>query len=199
MEIRSNRFIGNDMGLECTGDVVPEQIAQNSWIDTKGWSIKNGTVLSVNATDNWWNAVDENRIAEQFLGTVNWKPFLEVDPNTDPTLIPHGEHASGADHQQNATSASLRLGQSRPNPFTDATVINFNLPESPGDYPVVLTLYNILGQQVRMFEQKIPPGFHEVVWDGMDTSGRKVASGVYWVRLSWGTSERYQKLVFLRP
>lgn len=59
--------------------------------------------------------------------------------------------------------------------------IEYSIPQSG---TASLKVYNLLGQEVRRLineDQKI--GSYEVKWDGRDDSGRRVASGVYLVRL----------------
>jgi flagellar hook assembly protein FlgD len=44
----------------------------------------------------------------------------------------------------------------------------------------------------------MPAGLHELVWDGRDTDGRSVATGVYFVRLMAGSREFTRKIVMLK-
>jgi hypothetical protein len=73
------------------------------------------------------------------------------------------------------------LRQNRPNPFNQSTIIEYTLPAMS---PVILDVYNVLGQPVRRLVHDVrPPGRHVVAWDGTDENGRQVASGVYFYRL----------------
>ena len=73
------------------------------------------------------------------------------------------------------------LGQNWPNPFNALTNIHYQLPERRF---VSLKIYNSLGQLVRMLvEGEKPAGHYSVQWDGKDSSGRDVASGIYLYRL----------------
>ena len=88
------------------------------------------------------------------------------------------------------------LGQNQPNPFTSATQIRFSLAE---DGPVELTIYNIAGQKVRtLVNRSFGQGDHFVDWDGKDTLGNTVASGVYFYRFNAGASVQIKKMVFMR-
>lgn len=62
-----------------------------------------------------------------------------------------------------------------------------------------LTIYNILGQRVRVLVDggKLP-GEYRVVWDGKGDSGKLVSSGVYFYRLRSGEFCEMKKLVLLR-
>ncbi len=67
-----------------------------------------------------------------------------------------------------------------PNPFNPATTIRYALPEASD---VRLTIYNVLGQQVRALVQgHQEAGYYRVTWDGRDDNGRVVSSGVYLYR-----------------
>lgn len=73
------------------------------------------------------------------------------------------------------------LGQNYPNPFNSSTVIEYTLPTSSH---VILTLYNVLGQEIRQLaDADQSAGFKRVDWDGKDGSGRSAASGIYFYRL----------------
>ena len=73
------------------------------------------------------------------------------------------------------------LGALYPNPFNRRALIPFVLPAAAD---MELSLYNSLGQQIRVLRQ----GFHqagryEIVWDGRDRDGNEVGSGTYLVVL----------------
>ena len=64
-----------------------------------------------------------------------------------------------------------------PNPFNSTSVIEFSLLRRMS---VRLTIRNILGEQVRVLLDEVRcAGTHSVVWDGRDSQGSPVASGVY--------------------
>jgi flagellar hook assembly protein FlgD len=53
-----------------------------------------------------------------------------------------------------------------------------------------LSVFNILGQQVRLLDKGIrPAGMHCVAWDGRDEAGQPVASGIYLYILKAGPGE----------
>ncbi len=68
-----------------------------------------------------------------------------------------------------------------PNPFNPATTIHYALPELSN---VKITIYDIMGHEVitliNGFENT---GFKEIVWEGINTSGHPVPSGMYFYRL----------------
>jgi len=89
-----------------------------------------------------------------------------------------------------------RLAQNYPNPFNPTTKIGFDLPEAG---TVVLTIYNILGQQVAMpVNKNLEPGHYKIKWDGTNMSGQPVASGIYFYELRTGTFMARKKMLLLR-
>ena len=104
---------------------------------------------------------------------------------------PAGEQESG-----------FTLGQNYPNPFNPETRIPFDLLEvlfTDGATAVVsVRIYNVLQQfiaspvalshpsgRVPLVDlEYMTPGRYEAYWDGLDQSGREVASGIYFVQLT---------------
>ncbi len=89
-----------------------------------------------------------------------------------------------------------KLGVPYPNPFNPMTKIPFALKDSG---PVVLTVYDLRGRQVRRFDlgHKVS-GMHEVIWQGVDDNGRFQPSGVYFARMEAGGVLQTQRLVLVR-
>jgi hypothetical protein len=80
--------------------------------------------------------------------------------------------------------SNYSLKQNAPNPFNPSTDIAYSLP-APGH--VTLTIYNVLGQNVRTLVDEFQDAGHKsVVWNGRDNSGSTVASGVYFYHLKAG-------------
>ncbi|MBI4553917.1 MAG: T9SS type A sorting domain-containing protein, partial [Candidatus Latescibacteria bacterium] len=78
--------------------------------------------------------------------------------------------------------AAYRLSQNAPNPFNPTTTIRYELPR-PGQ--VRLTVYNLLGQEVvTLVDAQQEAGFHTVQWTGLNAARQRVASGVYFYRLT---------------
>ena len=69
-----------------------------------------------------------------------------------------------------------------PNPFNPSTTIGYALPEAS---EVALEVYNVQGQRIReLVGGRQPAGWHAVVWDGRNSNGKPVPSGVYVVRMT---------------
>ena len=100
-------------------------------------------------------------------------------------------------------AASFGLEQNFPNPFNPSTVIRFRLSAVS---KVTLSIFDLLGRRVRTLasNRAYGPGAHTLTWNGVDDSGKQLASGLYIYRLEAGTgspAKRYEasrKLVFIR-
>ena len=88
-----------------------------------------------------------------------------------------------------------------PNPFNPETWIPYRLAQEAF---VTLTLYNARGTVVRTIKVgHQPPAFYEsrdkaIHWDGRNEFGERVASGVYFYRLTAGDFIATRKLVILK-
>jgi len=82
-----------------------------------------------------------------------------------------------------------------PNPFNPATSIKIDLPEGTH---CDLTIYNLNGRAVRkLVSEDLEAGYHTVIWNGTDNSGRAVPGGIYFYKLTAGdfSSQRRMMLV----
>jgi hypothetical protein len=88
------------------------------------------------------------------------------------------------------------LSQNYPNPFNPTTRIAFGL-SAPAQ--VSLRVYDAAGRLVRVLvNEDRRAGIYEKAWNGCDSSGRAVSSGIYFCRLTAGTFERTNKMILLR-
>jgi hypothetical protein len=93
-------------------------------------------------------------------------------------------------------AAGARLFQNLPNPFNPTTSIDF---EIAGPARATLEIYDVRGALVAtLLDRDVPAGPHRARWDGRDSSGRAVSSGVYYYRLRAGNFENSRKMVLLR-
>ena len=100
-----------------------------------------------------------------------------------------------------ALPTSFDLGQNYPNPFNPTTTIEFTLgaPGASGAFDAQLNIFNILGQNVKtLLDGTLPGGNHQVIWDGSDHMGKRVASGIYLYKLQVGQESQTKKMVLLK-
>ena len=88
------------------------------------------------------------------------------------------------------------LHQNYPNPFNPSTEIQFDIPTARD---VKLRVYNQLGQTVRtLVDNRMKAGTHNLKWDGADTQGKAVASGVYFYNLEAGQFSQIRKMMLVK-
>ena len=62
-----------------------------------------------------------------------------------------------------------------------------------------MVIYNLLGQQVKVLANDfMNAGRHLIDWNGLDTHGNSVASGVYFYELRAGNFVSKKKMLLLR-
>lgn len=92
--------------------------------------------------------------------------------------------------------AGFRLHQNRPNPFSGATIISYELPVSS---PVTLDIYDVTGQLVMtLVDDHEEAGNHIIGWDGRDKTSKAIANGVYFYRLATRSGTLYKKMLVIR-
>ena len=83
-----------------------------------------------------------------------------------------------------------------PNPFNPETTISYNIDKASD---VELTIYNIKGQKVRtLVDEGQKAGRHDIVWDGSDSKGKKVASGTYLYKVKADDQEVVNKMLMIK-
>ena len=89
----------------------------------------------------------------------------------------------------------LHLRGNYPNPFNPATAISFAIG-TPGS--VQINIYNILGGQVARLEGYFQAGEQELIWDGKDSAGGPVPSGVYFYRIEYEGQQEVIRMLLLK-
>ncbi len=90
----------------------------------------------------------------------------------------------------------LSLGQNSPNPFNPRTTIRFYLQSQA---QVTLTVFDAAGRRVAtLLDAVSPAGENSITWDGRETSGRAVSSGVYFYTLETGKQTLTKKMLLLK-
>ena len=89
-----------------------------------------------------------------------------------------------------------RLYPGAPNPFNPVTIIRFELERTGSTQ---LQIYAVDGRLVAtLVDGSLPAGLHERTWDGTDRSGQRVASGIYFCRLTAGEFQQTQRMALVK-
>jgi len=79
-----------------------------------------------------------------------------------------------------------------PNPFLDKATISFSIPSEEN---VSVTVFDILGRKQAILLNGDFSGKQEIVWNGKNTNGNKLSSGLYFISISSGKSKTVLKVL----
>ncbi len=92
--------------------------------------------------------------------------------------------------------SSFNMSQNYPNPFNPTTTIEFNLPTKSN---VIITIYNLLGQEVQqLIGKQLSAGNFSVTWDGTSSNGIEVSTGIYLYRIETDNFVETKKMLLLK-
>ena len=172
------------------GNVTAEDIEVNGWLDPD--SAQNCTTFVISLT------------AGQRLDFTSELLFDDPDPCT---YVAHICAKLSEDEDSNPSNdcdqdtfyytevesrrispklpTAYSLSQNFPNPFNATTTIRYALPVVSRQLSAVsLKIYNLLGEEVKtLVNRRQRAGYYSVTWEGKDSSGRQVGSGVYFYQL----------------
>jgi hypothetical protein len=103
--------------------------------------------------------------------------FFEVAANGTTTLHALPEEVAGVGHDP---TPSIGILSATPNPFATGTTILLTLPAVD---EVEVSVFDVSGRRVwRMPPTRLEAGPHRIAWYGQDDAGRRLGSGMYFVR-----------------
>lgn len=106
------------------------------------------------------------------------------------------DQIAGAYANQSVITPSLKIQSNYPNPFNPSTTILCSIPV---EGKVRVAVYNLKGQKVsELFNGVLNAGNHNFVWNGTDSNGRAVSSGIYFTRIESGKQKRIHKLMLMK-
>ncbi len=120
----------------------------------------------------------------EILSNSNYECRLAQYLITDATYLDAGEFLKQSD-----------LLYNYPNPFNRSTMIKFSLAE-PGE--VQLNIYNLAGQMIcSLAKGYLPVGEYDAIWNGLNSRGEPVGSGIYIYHLISGEFCLSKRMLFL--
>jgi hypothetical protein len=94
------------------------------------------------------------------------------------------------------TPLIYNLEQNFPNPFNPVTRIDYSIAERSHVY---IAAYDVAGRRVSVIvNEEQEPSRYSVTWNGTDSAGRTLASGIYFIRYRAGGYTFTRKAVLLR-
>jgi hypothetical protein len=116
--------------------------------------------------------------------------FLVLETNQiDPPVSGIGD--------QGVSGCSFALSAAYPNPFDPAAHSSLSIPfDADGRSAVRIIITDALGRIVRVVTEGVhAAGRHVMTWDGTNASGQRVASGVYFVRMTAGRFSAVRQII----
>jgi len=104
---------------------------------------------------------------------------------------------TGVEEKEMDICKTFTISQNYPNPFNPTTKFEFQIT----NYEFIsLIIYDLLGREVAtLINGTQSPGIHTVQWDGINSSGQKVGSGVYFYQIRSGNGlVNTKKMVLLK-
>ncbi|MBN2089495.1 CotH kinase family protein [candidate division KSB1 bacterium] len=131
-------------------------------------------------SDGFWPMPDVFYTFKHYIDEVNYlKSWLTrrinwIDANIMKVSV---------DDEQNAPLKNVIVAQNYPNPFNSTTIIRYQLPQTSH---VTLNIFNCQGKLIWQSDNpEESAGMHEVIWDGCNNNGVKVASGMYFLQINF--------------
>lgn len=153
-------------------DVYGQSISVKGNIITSRLPVKNASVTFID------NADTTNKFSALTDASGNYEINLDI------TSV----------NTRNNLPTNFELAQNYPNPFFSSTNIPYSLNKVSN---VQVIIYDILGRVVRKFNvgyQSI--GAHNILWNGLNNLGQRVATGVYFYKLNAGGESQVKKMIF---
>ncbi len=121
------------------------------------------------------------------LTDVEVNQIISIEEGSAPTIV-----------ASNSTilPAEFGLEQNYPNPFNPVTTIDYCLSRKSR---VELAVYDLGGRKIRtLVSSAKEPGSHSAIWNGCDSQGKFVASGIYFYRLTTDRRTLSRKMTLLK-
>lgn len=160
------------------------------WLTGESWSF---TAWRQGEPNNAW--ADEDYVAlfpsdslwnDSRSWFVDWQVFIVEH---SPTSVEIGDGTQ-------TLPEHIRLAQNYPNPFNSGTSIEYSLRQ--GGH-VTVSVLNLLGQTVALLvNEDQAPGEYRTIWDGRDSEGHQVSTGIYFYRLQVGEISHTLKMILLK-
>ncbi len=139
----------------------------------QGFKLGNSIVIKVKSSDGALAAqLNDNRF------TFGTGAFADLTLDALDTSIP----------------TEFAVGQGYPNPFNPSITVPFALPAA-GE--VIISVFNVLGQQVLQVNRFYQAGYHQFLFDA-DAVGADLGSGLYFLQVQYNCEVRIQKVMLMK-
>lgn len=150
-----------------------------------GTQIKYKFFIENSSFSGWESGIEDRYFNFPFSDTtLIWKFF-----NERKTVV-------AVEDEKQFTPNEFRLFQNYPNPFNPNTAIDFSLSKESF---VTLKIYNSLGKLINTIVSDVKnQGMNSVNWNGNDSSGKNVSTGIYLARIEAEGKSKTIKLLLIK-
>jgi len=179
-----------------TGTMVTESAGLAMTVDANGLP----ATLHVNPPLNSiaFENVDEV-IEDDFFTQTDYKGAFSSDSNwlEGWSYLSVAEVLSTEDDKSSIIAQELKLHGNYPNPFNPSTKINFELSGYHDN--VTFTVFNVTGQIVNQISfSNTLPGMQVINWNGINSNGASVPSGIYFYQVQAGDLSAMGKMTLVK-
>ncbi len=164
---------------------------------TEGWMVGEwGNIYKTSDRGNSWDPI-ENTVSSAAIKAVSF-PNKNIGWATGRggTIIKIDNTSDTNIDQDNFIPFDFQLLQNYPNPFNLETTIVYSLNKSG---QVELTIYNIRGEKIQtLINDFRSQGSYQVTWDGRNSKGKIVSSGIYIYKLTHVKKSISRKMFLLK-
>ena len=179
-----------------TGTMISESAGLAMTVDANGLP----ATLHVNPPLNSiaFENVDEV-IEDDFFTQTDYKGAFSSDSNwlEGWSYLSVAEVLSTEDDKSSIIAQELKLHGNYPNPFNPSTKINFELSGYHDN--VTFTVFNVMGQIVNQISfSNTLPGMQVISWNGINSNGASVPSGIYFYQVQAGDLSAMGKMTLVK-
>lgn len=150
-------------------------------------------ILELNETNYYYSYptlydLNSDGVIECVITRYEYPNFAQYD------LLVYNTGVSGVG--ANPIPLNFKLEQNFPNPFNPSTTIKFFIDEKA---KVKINIFNSAGELVNSIGNKImSAGEHEILWNGTDSKGMRVPTGVYFYQIFANQKSETKKMILLQ-
>lgn len=187
------------------GDYLPTTLpgivngAKSDAVTAEGAGIQVGITKFTDLSESFKQTAHISKLDNLPIGALMWDDAQNASYNSKTAfqaVMTGYNKATDVKVISTGIPETYTLAQNYPNPFNPTTAINFSIPKAGS---VTLIVYNMLGQKVRtLVNGDLNAGHMSVTWDGKDSNGFAVSSGIYFYQLHAGDFTATHKMILMK-
>ncbi len=187
-----------DGPLSINGQVMNSNglVASNISIALKD---SNNQLVAFTSTDENGQYLINNIPSQEYqiiVSTIGVNSIIENINVTDDASYNYTLSTITADTDQITPAVASTKIRNYPNPFNPETNISFTLAK---ESKVSVDIYNSKGQRIRnLTNEKLAAGTHNLNWNGKDSNGKTVSSGIYFCKVKGENFSSTGKMVLMK-